>query len=692
MMNFGSAAMTFKWSLVLSAAWFLAGIAFAQSAEARVVKFQVEQRGPYLGGVSWDKAGPYEMLTGTAFMEVNPADPQNAIIIDVDHAPRNSQGRVEFSTPFVVLTPADPARRSRKLFFALNNRGNTQGGLIAPTSQAQMAGTLAGAAMERGYTVVDAGWEGDIVPAARKLIANLPVAVQSDGSPITGLMRYEYYDRPDGSYTTNLEGTAAFRSYPAADTDSTHATLTVRDSEAGARRPIASSDWAFGSCPKGKESLVPGNVDLCYFAGFDSTKIYELIYTATNPIVLGLGFATTRDIASFLRYETRDEAGNANPLFGVGIARAYAAGGSQGGGFLRDFIYLGFNEDESHRRVFDGVMPWIAGTDRVMINVRFADPNASSVQDHQHDYLQNSYPPFTYGETIDPNSRIRDAILKRPATDPLVMQVDLESEFWQFRGSLNVVDGQGGAVPIPPNVRLYFVGNTAHGFLQGGFRFRALASNPLCAYPTPTSGSWETQRASLINLDKWADEGVAPPASNYPSLSDGTLVTLEEAAAAFPRVPGYAIPTVYHTYEWLNFGPEFGSRGGVLTLIPPRHGTRYTVLLPKSDDSGIQLAGVRPIEARVPVGTSVGWNVRKPEHRAPDLCGAAGSYAPFATTKAERVAKGDPRPSLEERYGNHAGFVAAVRKAADAMVAERFMLPEDAQSAIAAADASDVLR
>ena len=157
--------------------------------------------------------------------------------------------------------------------------------------------------MERGYTVVDAGWEGDIVPAARKLIANLPVAVQSDGSPITGLMRYAYYDRPDGSYTTNLEGTAAFRSYPAADTDTTHATLTVRNSEAAARRPIASSDWAFGSCPKGKESLVPGNVDLCYFAGFDSTKIYELIYTATNPIVLGLGFATTRDIASFLRYE-----------------------------------------------------------------------------------------------------------------------------------------------------------------------------------------------------------------------------------------------------------------------------------------------------------------------------------------------------------------------------------------------------
>ena len=248
-------------------------------------------------------------------------------------------------------------------------------------------------------------------------------------------------------------------------------------------------------------------------------------------------------------------------------------------------------------------------------------------------------------------------------------------------------------MPIPTNVRLYFVGNTSHGFLHGGFRFRALASNPLCAYPTPTSGvSWETLRASLINLDKWADEGVAPPASNYPSLSDGTLVTLEEAAAAFPRVPGYAIPTVYHTYEWLNFGPEFGSRGGVLTLAPPRRGTRYTVLLPKSDDSGIQCAGVRPIEARVPVGTSVGWNVRKPEHRAPDLCGIAGSYVPFATTKAERVAKGDPRPSLEERYSDHAEFVAAVRKAAGAMVAERFMLPEDAQSAIAAADASDVLR
>src|SRR6516165_3386209 len=273
-----------------------------------------------------------------------------------------------------------------------------------------------------GYTIVDAGWEGDVVPTSTKLVASLPIAREANGSPIIGPMRYEYYDRVSGSYTTNLEGTAGFLSYEAADTNTAHATFTVRDSEYGPRSLISPNRWTFGTCPTGQASLVPDTVDLCYFDGFDNSKIYELIYQAKNPIVMGLGFATTRDIASFLRYETRDDAGNSNPL-GTAITRAYAAGGSQTGGYLRDYIYLGFNEDELERLVFDGIIPWIAGTDRVFINVRFADPNAYSEQDHQHNYLQNSYPPFTYAIMTDPISGIHDGIMKRPRTDPFVMQI-----------------------------------------------------------------------------------------------------------------------------------------------------------------------------------------------------------------------------------------------------------------------------
>ncbi|MBV9784308.1 MAG: hypothetical protein JO264_10855 [Acidisphaera sp.] len=680
-----------KWLSTLAIGTLLVTVA-VQPCQARVVRFVVQQSTPFLGGVSWGDAGPYQELTGTAYMEVDPRTPQDSVIVDLGNAPRDANGMVEFSTKFLILRPADMTRGNNKIFYAVNNRGNNLEGLLTATTQAQVAVTDAGAAMQRGYTIVDAGWEGDLIPTATQLAATLPIATQANGQPITGLMRYEYYDRADGTYTTNLEGTPGFQSYPAADTNTADASLTVRDSEDSPRIPIPAKQWAFGTCPTGKASLVPDNVDLCYFPGFDNTKLYELIYVAQNPIVLGLGFATTRDVASFLRYSTQDDAGNANPL-GTGITRAYAAGGSQTGGYLRDYIYLGFNEDESSRQVFDGIIPWIAGTDRVFINVRFADPNVYSEQDHQHDYLQDSYPPFTYAVTTDPITGIHDGILKRPRTDPLVMQIDSESEFWQLHDSLNVVNGRGRPVPIPANARLYFVGNSAHGFIQGGFLAPVPGSSTLCNDPTPGSGlDWQTLRASLINLDKWADKGIAPPPSNYPSISNGTLADLQQDAAAFPQIPGYSFPTVYNTYELLDFGPLFNSLGGVLTIEPPLLGPSYVILLPKTDQLGIQLAGVHPIQSRAPLGTSTGWNIRQPAHRGPNLCGLTGSYFPFATTNAEREANGDPRPSLQQLYGNHAGFVKAVKQAADDLVDERFLLHEDAKSDIAAAKASNVLR
>ena len=680
----------------------LVGLVAAPASSARVVQLVVEQRSSYLGGASWGNAGPYEMLRGTAFLVADPRNPHDAVIVDLENAPRNAAGLVEFSTPFLILKPVDMLRSNHKIFYAVNNRGNNLEGLLAATTAGQVSGTDAGYAMTQGYVVVDAGWEGDVVPTATKLVANLPRARMPDGDPITGPMRYEYSDRASGTFTTNLEGTPGFLSYQAADTDTDSATFTVADSEYGPKTRISPTRWAFGKCPTGEASLVPDDVDLCYFDGFDNTKIYELIYQAKNPIVMGLGFATTRDIGSFLRYELRDDAGNPNPV-GPGIRRSYAAGGSQTGGYLRDYIYLGFNEDETGRKVFDGIIPWIAGTDRVFINVRFADPNTYSEQDRQHNYLQSSYPPFTYAVTTDPISGIHDGILKRPRTDPLVMQVDSESEFWQLHGSLNVVDGLGKPVAIPDNARLYFVGNTAHAFISGSFLFPTPGAAALCSNPTPGSGiNWETLRATLRNIDRWAEasghqrgddaEGFEPPKSNYPSVLDGTLVTLNEAAAAFPAIPNVSFPTVYDTYQLLEFGPRFGPQGGVLTVEPPLNGPSYAIRLPQTDAIGIHLAGVHQIESRVPLGTSTGWNIRSPAHRGPNLCVLTGSYFPFAATKAERLLSGDPRPSLQETYVNHDGFVNAVRAAARELVRERFLLEADADADVDAAEASNVLQ
>lgn len=650
----------------------------------------IQSKTPYLGGVSWGNAGPYELLRGVAQMQVDPNDPHNAVITDLANAPRDAKGRVEFSTPFLILRPVSSGDGNGKLFYALNNRGTSLEGLLTATTQAEVLATDAGAAMERGYVVADAGWEGDVVPTASNLVPNLPVATMASGRPITGPMHYEYYDRTAGTFTTNLEGTPGFTSYPPAPTPS--ATLVVQKSESGPMQIVPSAQWAFGTCPTGKPSFTADNRDLCYYPGFDPTRIYQLFYTAENPIVMGLGFATTRDLVSWLRFQTRDDSGTPNPL-GTPIKRAYAAGGSQTGGYLRDYMYLGFNADEWGRKVFDGIIPWIAGTDRVEINVRFADPNAYSEQDHQHDYLQDSYPPFTYAVTTDPISGIHDGILKRPATDPNVMQVDTESEFWQLHDSLNVVNGDGRPISIPSNVRMYFVGNSAHGLIQGGFLAPTPGTSMLCADATPGSGiDWQTLRAALIDLDKWVDKGVPPPASNYPSVDDRSLGTVSTAAAAFPNIPKFSFPKAVDTYNLLEYGLLFTQTGGLLTNIPPHDGLGYDIFVPVTDANGIQLAGVHPIQSRVPLGTSTGWNIRSAGHRAPDLCSLVGSYFPFATTKAERLAERDPRPSLQELYGSHAGFVAAVKRAATDLDREGFLLPEDREADVTAAEASNVLQ
>ncbi len=679
-----------SWSSALFAAALVASVV-PRASEARLVSLVLEKPEPFVKGVPWGDTGPYERLLGTAYMEVDPRDPLNALIVDLDGAPKNDRGLVEFSTRVFILKPVDMSRGNHKIYYTVNNRGNDS--LIAAQTVAQVGAS--DIYLRMGYTIVDAGWEGDVVQTATNLAAHLPIATQPDGSPIIGRMRVEYSDRnlslTEVTFSVNLEGNPNFHSYETADTNTSHSTFTVRDDVSSPKIPIASDRWAFGRCPTGKQSFVPSTFDICYFDAFQPNKLYELIYPAKNPLVMGLGHATTRDFASFLRYETQDDAGNLNSL-GPGIRRVYATGASQTGGYLRDFIYLGFNEDEMHRKVFDGVLPTIAGTDRVFINVRFADPNIWSDQDDRHDFLQSSYPPFSYAITADPATGIQDGIMKRPETDPLVFQTDSGSELWQLRGSLNVQDGRGHPVPVPENVRLYFNSSTAHGMQLTGFNTPSPGSNPRCENPTPSMAIAETARALLVAMDAWADQGIEPPASNYPRLEDGTLVSVRTYEEIFPAVPGMVRASVLNQLSLLNFGPLFGRLGGVLTLQPPLLGFRYRQFVPRPDQDGLDIAGVRPMQIRVPIGTNSGWNVRNSAFRPANLCGLTGSYVPFAQTRQERLASGDPRLSLTERYRNHRGFVDAVQRAAGQLVHERFLLEEDAQRLISAAEESDILR
>ena len=685
-------------------AGLLAALA-APAADARVVRIEVERTTPYAGGKEFGDAGPFERLDGTVHMEVDPDDPLNAVIVNLDRAPRNERGMVEFSAPFFIIKPVDMARGNQKVLYGINNRGNAielgfQTFPPLPPGADPESGD--GLFFRLGYTLVDAGWAGDVTTTPTRLGANLPVAVQADGSPIISRIRIEYPSdpgqRPDPGttiYTLPLKGNDRFVSYGTADTDTAHSTLTVRDAIDGERWPVGAGGWAFGTCPSGEASLTASTTDICLFDGFDPDKVYELIYPAKDPWVMGLGYAVTRDVASFLRYETADDAGSPNPLAAgsdaTGVRRIYGLGISSTGMYLRDYLYLGFNEDEAHRRVFDAVRIHIPGTHRLFANVEFSDPNIYSRQDRTPDFTSTSVPPLTYAVTTDPVTNIRDGILKRPATDPLVFHVDTSNEFWQMKASLNVHDGHGNAVPIPDNVRLYLLASHPHGGAAG---VAAMPTNRgACEYVTNSfRSSAPASRALIVALDAWADRGIEPPPSNYPDVRRGTLATVDEVARTFPAIPGVTFPTRVNGLHALDFGPTFGSQGGRQTVLPPTRGVAYQVLVPTTDRDGHDVAGIRTVDIAAPVGTNTGWNLYASGPRGRDLCSLTGSFFPFARTRAEREANGDPRLSLEERYGDHAGFVAAVRRAADESVARRILLPEDADVIVRMAEASDVLR
>ena len=672
------------------------GLVFAwlvPPVDARVVRFVVERSTPYADGAVFGEAGAFERLEGTAFMEVDPMDPLNAVIVNLDRAPRNADGLVEFRSPFVLIKPVDVARGNGKLVYGINNRGNAIE-LTFHNFPPQPPGAPADAGdgffFQQGFAFVDAGWAGDIVTTETRLGAVLPVATQADGSPIVATIRIEYTG--DG-YTLPLKGNDRFRSYATATPDTGASRLSVRHAIGGTRTSIPADRWAFGTCPSGEASLVASTTDLCLFGGFQPDHIYELSYPATNPWVMGLGYAVTRDVAAFLRHERADDEGNPNPLIsdgGGGVRRIYGLGISSTGMYMRDFLYLGFNEDEAHRQVFDGVRIHIPGTHRLLANVEFSDPNVYSRQDQHADFTSHSIPPLTYAVTTDPISGVRDGILKRPETDPFVLHIDSANEFWQMNASLNVHDGLGNPVPVPDTVRLYSVAGHSH---VGGSGVGARPTQRgTCANATNGYFSYApVMRALLVALDGWVDGGVEPPPSDYPDVRNGTLTTLEVAANAFPSIPGVTFPTVLNGLAAFDFGPLFGARGGRVTVLPPVRGRSYRVLVPMPDQDGHDLAGIRTVDVAVPVGTNTGWNLRAEGPREHDLCGLSGSFIPFETTRANRIASGDPRLSLEERYGNHDGFVGAVRAAAERSVSQRVLLKADAATIVALAEASDIL-
>jgi hypothetical protein len=508
-------------------------------------------------------------------------------------------------------------------------------------SKAAAAGN--GFLMNRGYTVVISGWQGDLGPRAAWKTISLPVVPN-----VTGLSREEFiFDH------TRNPATAAL-TYPAADLDPSKAQLTVRQRETDPRATPADLSFTFDGSDK---------VSIKRPAGFDAGAIYELIYLAKDPKVMGMGFAATRDLISFLRRQAADAAGTANPLAGR-IDYAVSLGVSQSGRFLHDFLYLGFNEDEAGRIVFNGLMPHIAAGKKMFTNYRFAQPGRN-MQEHGETLYPGTAFPFTYPVTTDAITGRTDGWLARclaAKNCPKIIQTDTDLEFYQSFGSLVVTDTKGEALTMPDNVRLYYLASLQHAANATA----KSGMNRLCTHPTNPLYAGPVLRALLVALEGWTADGTAPPASRYPSRADGTLVTLATNTASFPTIPGFRYGGLLHQPMLVDH-----------EQMPPTKKTAYPVFVPRVDADGNAVAGVRLPTLAAPVATHLGWNVRKSGFAEGGLCGNFGSMLPFAKTREDRIKANDPRPSIEERYPSAAARAALIERAARQLVQDRLLLEDD---------------
>jgi hypothetical protein len=636
-------------------------------AQAAITSIRVDRVEPFAAGATFGAAGAYERVAGIARGELDPADPRNAGIVNLALAPRNARGRVEYETDFYILRPVDPARANGKVIYEVNNRGRkfllhwildapAQAG-AANNEPRSLEDAGNGLLFRMGYTMAWSGWDPDAPRANNGMAMTVPIATR-DGNAIVRMIRDELV-----SGTRAAPATTFRLSYAAASTDTKDARLTVRAREGDAPTLIAADKWAYVDArtirllPEGTAPQ-PG-------------ALYELRYPARDPKVLGIGFAATRDFVSFLRYDARDAAGTINPAR-AGIKVVLALGISQSGRYLRDHIVQGFNQDEKKRKVFDGVLAHISGIGKVFLNAEFGQPLRTNTQHEDHTYPENAF-PFSAAALDDPVSGSKGSLLRGDGFDPLLIEVNTSTEYWQKGAALLHTDPLGARdVPLPKAARVFFVAGTQHAGRVGLKPDRGPCANPRNPHnPAPAL------RALLMALDEWATTGREPPPSRVPRIADGSLVAWD--AVRFPALPGFEIAKQGNRLEL--FGDWVDPK--------PDRSKAYRALVPAIDLDGNETAGIRLPDIAVPLATYTGWNLYASPYPEGELCDRDGSYLPFARTAAERQKIGDARRSILERYTDKADYIAKVKAAAAELVAARLLLREDAERYEQAAQAQD---
>jgi hypothetical protein len=619
------------------------GVAFAllvaaAPASAEVTRVEVKTRADIA-------ATGYEKLIGTAHFAVDPKDPHNRVIADIDKAPVNAAGRVEFTADIYIVRPKDATRSNGVAFLDVINRGrktimrfsrvNATAGdgegtepVACPAAPAAArsdeefadADDLGdGFLTDKGYTLVFVGWQFDVRRSARSMAIDLPRAKGT-----TGLVRAEFTpcDGREAQTVTDLRG------YPPVDPRGADTVLTVREGPFGTATTV----------PRDRYTIEGTTLRMA--GGFQKGQTYQIAWRTADPPIIGLGLAAFRDVAAWLKHG----ADAPSPA-----RYAYAFGSSQSGRFLRAFLYDGFNTDEQGRQVLDAVMAHIAGAARLNINERLGTPNALSM------FVGTRF-PFAASSQRDPLTGKVDGLLdndRARANQPKIFFTNSSVEYWGGGRAAALIhttpDGKADLAP-PANVRVYYLAGTQHS--PGRFPPKAVTGQQ----PVNPVDYWLVLRALFDSLDNWVRNGVEPPASQYPRLSDGTLAPRD--ALAFPAIPGVHSPKTIA-----------GGR---------QDGHELPFLVPQVDRDGNDRAGVRLPDITVPLATYTGWNFRTPAIGAPDqIVELTGSCIVFPATPEQASRTRDPRPSISERYGSKEAYLAKVQSAAAQLVRERYLLQTD---------------
>ena len=644
---------------------------FLSAADAHVTRVEILSRADVQGGRPFGLAGAYQRIVGRVYFAVDPGNIHNRQIVDLDKAPRNAQGEVEFSSDLYLLKPKDMAKGNGAVLFEVSNRGGRgilrlmDGGNSSDPNGEVGDGFL----LREGYTIAWLGWQFDLAEEGEKVRLTAPVAQEAGGKEIRGLVRSDFtlaQKREDMPLGHIMLGPGGGKSYPVDDPGNAKNVLTVRDAPAGERQVLPRRQWSFAHSVDGK---LVGDAHFIHLdGGFLPGKIYEVVYEAKDPAVAGVGLAAVRDFLSHLKYE---------PQATAPVRRVYAVGISQSGRFLRHFLYQDFNTDEQGRQVLDGVIAHVAGAGRGSFNHRFAQPSRDA-QPLSSIFFPTDLFPYTDLPESDPETGETAGLLDaagKSHTAPKIFFTNTSYEYWGRAASLihTSADGSKDAAP-GENARIYLLAGLQHFSVAFPPQKAAAGSDSATQQrpnPNPVEWFW---RALLTDMDQWVKEGTAPPTSGYPKIADGTLVPLSKWT--FPKIPGVNTPHEVSLAYHLDFGPQWKS--GILSYEPPKVGKPFVVLVPQADSDGNDLGGVRLPELQVPLATYTGWNLRDASIAAEDLrVSFLGSFIPLARTAAEREKSGDPRLSVGERYRSREEYMGKFTEAAIQLIQERFLLPED---------------